>query len=153
MSKIYLLCELNDENYAYATYSFYKTFEEAEQAAIQTCKDWENDCDIEVENDGFRVTGNYDESFFVTEIKQIATTQGTHLLVWHHGYEGVDFEVRFQGTCEECKLKMKEDMDNTIEECECLPEDICHNVIDTGNEWKVWDIVEIEGVNKCANIN
>lgn len=64
-------------------------------------------------------------------------------MIWHHGYEGVDFEVRFQGTYDECKAKMKKDMDNTIEEYECLPEDVCHNVIDTGNEWEVWDIVEI----------
>jgi hypothetical protein len=29
MKKLYLLCELNDEHYAYARYSFYKTYEKA----------------------------------------------------------------------------------------------------------------------------
>ena len=143
MSKIYLLCELNDENYAYATYLFYKTFEEAEQAAIKACKDWEDDCDIEVENDGFRVTGNYDESFFVTEIKQIATTQGSHLLVWHHGYEGVNFEVRFQGTYDECVAIRDVEIKETVNKLELLDEDVNENVVDTGNEWEVWDIVKI----------
>lgn len=140
----YLLCELNDENYTDASYTFHKTYEEAKMEAIVDCVDqFEGNCEVETDNEGFRISSTQGDNFFVTEIKQIATTQGTHLLVWHHGYEGVNFEVRFQGTYEECKLKMKEDMNNTIEEYECLPEDVCHNVIDTGNEWEVWDIVEI----------
>jgi hypothetical protein len=141
----YLLCELNDENYTDASYTFHKTYEEAKIEAIVDCvEQFDGDCEVETDNEGFRISSSQGDNFFVTEIKQIATTQGTHLLVWHHGYEGVDFEVRFQGTYEECKLKMKEDMDNTIEGYEVSPEDVCHNVIDTGNEWEVWDIVEIE---------
>lgn len=140
----YLLCELNDENYTDASYTFHKTYEEAKIEAIVDCVDqFEGNCEVETDNEGFRISSTQGDNFFVTEIKQIATTQGTHLLIWHHGYEGVDFEVRFQGTYDECKAKMKEDMDNIIEEYECLPEDVCHNVIDTGNEWEVWDIVKI----------
>ena len=140
----YLLCELNDENYTDASYTFHKTYEEAKIEAIVDCvEQFDGDCEVETDNEGFRISSSQGDNFFVAEIKQIATIQGTHLLVWHHGYEGVDFEVRFQGTYEECKLKMKEDMDNIIEKYECLPEDVCHNVIDTGNEWEVWDIVEI----------
>lgn len=140
----YLLCELNDENYTDASYTFHKTYEEAKIEAIVDCVDqFDGNCEVETDNEGFRISSTQGDNFFVTEIKQIATTQGTHLLIWHHGYEGVDFEVRFQGTYDECKAKMKEDMDNIIEEYECLPKDVCHNVIDTGNEWEVWDIVKI----------
>ena len=140
----YLLCELNDENYTDASYTFHKTYEEAKFEAIVDCvEQFDGNCEVETDNEGFRISSSQGDNFFVTEIKQIATTQGTHLLVWHHGYEGVDFEIVFQGTYEECKLKMKEDMDNTIGEYEHLSEDVCHNVIDTGNEWEVWDIVEI----------
>ena len=44
MSKLYLLCELNDEDYAYASHSFYKTYEEAKREATKSCKDLNEDC-------------------------------------------------------------------------------------------------------------
>lgn len=76
--------------------------------------------------------------------EQIAMTQGTHLFVWHHGYDGVDFEVRFQGTYEECKAKMEEEMKEVRNNLVYSDEDMFENAVDTGNEWEVWDIVEIE---------
>ena len=144
MSKLYLLCELDDEDYAYASYSFYKTYEEAKQAAIEDCKDWDERCDIEIEHEGFRIVTGCEDSFYVTEIKQIYPECGTHLLIWHHGYEGVDFEVRYQGTYEECTREMKKEIKELVDNYELADEDICDNVIDTGNEWEVFDIVKIE---------
>lgn len=143
--KMYVVCELNDENYTDASYSFFYTYNSAKEKAIIDCVEhYEGNCEVETQDNGFRIISSDENvSFYVTEIKQIDSFQGRYLLIWHHGYEGVDFEVRFQGTYDECKAKMKKDMDNTIEEYECLPEDVCHNVIDTGNEWEVWDIVEI----------
>lgn len=38
-------------------------------------------------------------------------------------------------------------MQKTIELLELLPEDISRNVIDTGTEWEIWDIVEIQKSN------
>lgn len=143
MSKLCLLCKLNDEDYAYASYSFYKTFEEAKQAAIKSCKDWEEDCNIDIEDDGCRITARYADSFYVTEIKQVCSECGTHLLLWHHGYDGVDFECRFQGTHEECKREMKNEIAKLVDDLELIDEDISNNVIDTGAEWEVFDIVEI----------
>lgn len=143
MSKLYLLCELNDEDYAYAEHKFFKTYEEAKQAAIKSCKDWKSNCDIEIEDEGFRITARYEDSFYVTEIKQICPGCGTHLLIWHHGYEGVDFEVRYQGTYEECERTMKKEIQELVDNYELVDEDICINTIDTGNEWEVFDIVEI----------
>lgn len=66
-----------------------------------------------------------------------------HLLIWHHGYEGVDFEVRFQGTREECEIEMKK-IKELVDDLELCDEDIFGNTIDTGAEWEVFDIVEIE---------
>lgn len=143
MSKLYLLCELNDENYTDAQYSCYKSFEETVQAAINTCKDWKEDCAVEIEDEGWRITARYEDSFYVTEIKQFYPECGTHLLIWHHGYEGVDFEIRYQGTYEECKREMKKEIEKLVNDLELWDEDICDNVIDTGNEWEVFDIVEI----------
>ena len=144
MSKLYLLCELNDEDYAYASHSFYKTYEEAKREATKSCKDLNEDCEIEIEDEGFRITARYEGSFYVTEIKQICPECGTHLLIWHHGYEGVDFEVRYQGTYEECTREMKNEIKELVDNYELADEDICDNIIDTGNEWEVFDIVKIE---------
>ena len=72
------------------------------------------------------------------------TERGTHLLVWHHGYEGVDFEVRHQGSYEDCKKAMEKEIQKLMDDLGLLDEDINENVIDTGNEWEVFDIVEIK---------
>ena len=116
MSKLYLLCELDDEDYAYASHSFYKTYEEAKREATKSCKDLNEDCEIEIEDEGFRITARY---------------------------EGVDFEVRYQGTYEECTREMKKEIKELVDNYELADEDICDNVIDTGNEWEVFDIVKI----------
>ncbi|HAU88198.1 MAG TPA: hypothetical protein DCW90_22805 [Lachnospiraceae bacterium] len=144
MSKLYLLCGLNDENYTQAEHSFYKSYKDALQAVIDSCNEWEESCEIEIEDDGYRITARYYDSFYVTEIKQICPECGTHLLIWHHGYEGVDFEVRLQGTYEECEREMKKEIYKLVNDLELTEEDICDNVIDTGNEWEVFDIVEIK---------
>lgn len=143
MSKLYLLCKLNDEDYAYAEHGFYKSFEDAVHAAIDACKEWNKDCEVEIEDEGWRITARYGGAFYVTEIKQICPKCGTHLLIWHHGYEGVDFEIKYQGTYEKCQREMKKEIQRIVDELELVDEDVNDNVIDTGNEWEVFDIVEI----------
>lgn len=72
----YLLCELNDENYTDASYTFHKTYEEAKIEAIVDCvEQFDGDCEVETDNEGFRISSSQGDNFFVTEIKQIATTQ------------------------------------------------------------------------------
>lgn len=143
MSKLYLLCGLNDKDYAYAEHYFYKSFEEAKEAAIDACNEWNEDCEIEVEDEGWRITARYGDSFYVTEIKKVCPECGTHLLVWHHGYEGVDFEIRYQGKYEECVKEKEREIQKILEDLELEDGDVFENVIDTGNEWEVFDIVEI----------
>lgn len=143
MDKLYLLCELNDEEYTNANYSFYETYMEAKKEAALTCiEQFENFGEMEIESDVFGISSKQNESFYVTNIIEIELDKGTHLLIWHHAYDGVDFRVSFQGTYKECEVKMKEEMDEVIN---LHPlSDICDNVVDTGEEWQVWDIVEIK---------
>lgn len=145
MSKLYLLCELDDEHYTCAEYRFYKSFKDTIQAAIDSCNEWNENCEIEIEDEGYRITARYYDSFYVTEIKEICPDSGKHLLVWHHGYEGVDFEVRYQGTYEECKKETSKEIYDLVNDLKLTDDDICDNVIDTGVEWEVFDIVEIKG--------
>lgn len=143
MSKLHLLCELNDENYTLASFSFYEYFQDAVQNAIKACKEWNEDCEIHAGKE-LRITANCGDSFYVTEIKQVWTELGTHLLVWHHGYQGVNFEVRHQGTYEDCKKAMEKEVQKLKDDLGLHDKDINDNVIDTGDEWEVFDIIKIK---------
>lgn len=144
MSKLYILCELNDENYTDAQFSFYRTYGEAKNAALNACKEWNEKCRIESRE--FKIIGSAsDSAFYVAEIKQLSPKVGTHLLIWHHGYDGVDFEIRFQGTYDECQKQRKREINYLMDKLDLAGEDICDNVVDTGDEWEVFDIVEIRG--------
>ena len=147
MTELYLLCELNDEDYAYAQHSFHKNYKDALQSAIDSCKEWNCDCDIEVENDGWRVTARCGNSFYVTEIKRVCPECGTHLLVWHHGYYGVDFKVLYQGTYEKCREEMEKRIQKLVDDLKLTDDDICEEVVDTGIEWEVFDIIKVEDKN------
>ena len=143
MKNTYLLCELNDEDYAYAKFSFYKTHEQAIDAAILACvARFDGNCEIETANSSFRITSKQDNTFYVTEIKRIEV-EGTHLLVWHHGYEGVDFKILYQGTYDQCVAEEEKKINCLMEELECTEDDRNDNIIDTGIEWEVFDIIEI----------
>ena len=57
MSKLHLLCELNDENYTLASFSFYENFQDAVQNAIKACKEWNEDCEVHAGKE-LRITAN-----------------------------------------------------------------------------------------------
>ena len=149
----YLLCELNAENYTMPEFSFFNTKEEAIKEALFVCANHFNghyDTDITVENNLSRICVDDEDDFYVTEILEFDETKGDHLLVWHHAYHGVDFGIRFQGTFWECddeRIKQIQrvfdeyDLSNADNEGFDIEED---NVVDTGEEWEMWSIVEIK---------
>lgn len=164
----YILCELDDESYAHPSFGFYDSFNSAQKEAIESIiyifnyaegynlqlktEDPESEKDI---IDSVRISANWGknrENFYVTEFFPIDESKGTHLLVWHHAYEGVGFKILLQGTYEECLAERRKQMKELYEDCEAgdwggdnsdidLEED---NIIDTGNEWEMWSIVEIK---------
>lgn len=141
--KRYLLCELNDENYTDAFFRIFNILSSATNTAILDCiNEYCGNC--QVETNDLRIASSRGDSFYVAEIKEFEEHDGTHLLVWHHAYKGVGFEIRYQGTYEECKMEMEREMEMVLNEYH-LPDEAKQfdNVIDTGNEWEVWDIVEI----------
>ena len=82
-------------------------------------------------------------------IIQVCPQVGTHLLVWHHAYEGIGFGIIDQGTEKECKRQRRKEIHKLVEEKELSEEDICENVVDTGSEWEVFDIVPIKQIDRC----
>lgn len=143
--KLYLLSELNSKDYAYASHSVLKSYQEANEAAVSACVNkFEGNCDVEIEKQGFRITSQQDLDFYVTEIKPFVLEKGEYLLVWHHAYDGVDFEICFQGSREECEKRREEEIKKLCEELDLsFEDDVIDNVVDTGTEWEVWDIVDI----------
>ena len=114
----YLLCELNAENYTMPIFNIFDTKEEAIKEALFVCANHFNgdDTDISVENDLSRITVVDEEDFYVTEILEFDENKGDHLLVWHHAYHGVDFEIRFQGTFFECDDERIEQIQRVFDE-------------------------------------
>lgn len=110
MSKQYLLCELNDENYSEPMFSQFNDFEKAFDEALHRCGYFINgDITIEIEENRKRVSANTkDNRFYVTEIKEIDSGKGNYALVWHHAYYGVSFEVLCIGSYDDCNKQIRE---------------------------------------------
>lgn len=147
----YLLCELNAENYTMPEFSFFNTKEEAVKQALWVCANHfdGDDTNISVDNNCSRICVEDEDDFYVTEIYEFDETKGNYLFIWHHAYAGVDFEIRFQGTYEECDDERKRQIQNVFDEYVCDKADNdgfdieTDSVVDTGEEWEMWSIEKI----------
>ena len=155
--KRYLVCSLNDENYTQADYDFCSTFEEAKEKCIENVAEY---YEISNEEATSRMEFRYDEesnnhfynyqdedSFFVNQIIEIDINKEDYLCVWHHAYDGVDFNVIKIGSDKECSDFMYKDSDTTFKEYGAeISIGNAQVVIDTGEEWEVWDVIKVEEV-------
>ena len=153
--KRYLVCSLNDENYTQADYDFCSTFEEAKEKCIENVAEY---YEISNEEATSRMEFRYDEesnnhfynyqdedSFFVNQIIEIDINKEDYLCVWHHAYDGVDFNVIKIGSDKECSDFMYKDSDTTFKEYGAeISVGSAQVVIDTSEEWEVWDVIKVE---------
>lgn len=96
---MFLLCELDDENYTSPCFSQFNSFKKAFDEALVSCGNFKDDnMRIEVTDNRNRISANTDNNFFVTEIKEFDANKGDHILVWHHAYNGVGFGILCVGT-------------------------------------------------------
>ena len=159
--KKYLVCSLNDENYTCADYDFYDSLEEAKEQCIQNtvecmCVDKEDALKcmefVEIVEDQKFPTWRYDYNmgynFFVNQIIEIDIEDGDNALVWHHSYDGVDFRIEHIGTEASC-INLKAACSNRVYVERGIDIDIYTNqtVVDTGEEWEVWDVIKYEDGN------
>lgn len=153
---MFLLCELDDENYTSPCFSQFNSFKKAFYKALVSCGNFKDDnMRIDVADNRNRISANTDDGhFFVTEIKEFDENKGDYILVWHHAYNGVGFGILNVGTEEECIQKRIEelkkifdgyDLSNGDNEDFDMEND---NVVDTGVEWEVFSIVKIENVEE-----
>lgn len=147
--KIYLLCELGDEHYTDPSFVQFTDFNSAYKEAIHDCAYCFDSGIIEIEENRNRVSVSSGDKFFITEIKEVDISKGDYMLVWHHAYNGVDFNLLMVGTYDECvarRIKELElifneyDLSNADNEGFDIKTDTC---IDTGEEWEVFSIVKI----------
>ena len=149
MNILYLLCELGDEHYTDPVFTVFQCQKAAFSSAIKSCLNYAKDRDftMEVESQK-RISVRFGSSnFYVTEVKEFDPTKGDFILVWHHAYDGVGFDIEYTGSYEECKNKMTECVNEAQEQiqCELEWETAVQACIDTGNEWELWTIIN------CAN--
>lgn len=148
---MYLLCELDDSEYTQPTFSQFDNFENAFDEALLSCGYFtEHDIQIEIEKNRKRISAHTeDDNFYVTEIKEFDESKGTHILIWHHAYNGVGFEILCVGTEEECLQKRRKEIKKIFDERNLSNGDNedfdidNDNVVDTGEEWEVFSIIEI----------
>ena len=148
--KIYLLCELGDEHYTDPSFIQFTDFDSAYREAIHDCAYcFDDESVIEIDENRERVSASSGDKFFITEIKEVDVSNGDYMLVWHHAYNGVDFNILMVGTYEECvarRIKGFEmifeeyDLSNADNEGFDIQTDTC---IDTGEEWEIFSIVKI----------
>lgn len=152
---MFLLCELDDENYTYPCFSQFNSFKKAFDEALVSCGNFNDDnMRIDVTDNRNRISANTDNNFFVTEIKEFDANKGDHILVWHHAYNGVGFGILCVGTEEECIQRRREEVKKIFDEYDLSKGDNENfdmkndGVIDTGEEWEVFSIVKIENVEE-----
>ena len=109
---MFLLCELDDENYTSPCFSQFNSFKKAFYKALVSCGNFKDDnMRIDVADNRNRISANTDDGhFFVTEIKEFDENKGDYILVWHHAYNGVGFGILNVGTEEECIQKRREEL-------------------------------------------
>lgn len=150
----YLANILDSDSYMYATRKAFKRFYEAKRWATRYFLDATDDGN----NIGklewgwkegeqiYRGTMEVDEDMWsVAEIIEVRG-DGNYVVVWHHAFEGVDFKTLSNAVSYE---KAKEVFDTARQNLvNCYGDDdidikdgFC--CIDTGNEWEVIEIVEL----------
>lgn len=160
--KVYLVCGLNDENYTSPYFEICETLEQAKEICINNVLMHEKTVSLNddvskfmkfetmVNSYRYDYADDTEENFFVNEIIEIDIpnneNEATYLCIWHHAYNGVDFEVKIIGTYEECYSYMQNEIDKELTSYDTSkleydnPTEAC---VDTSDEWFVWNIIRV----------
>ena len=151
----YLVCSLNDENYTQADYDFCNTFEEAKEKCIENVAEYYEISNKEAklymkfiyDGDSNNHFYNYQDeySFFVNQIIEIDVDKEDYLCVWHHAYNGVNFDLTKVGSDKECSdIMYKESAEIFKAYGMEISIDSSQVIVDTGEEWEVWDVIKVK---------
>lgn len=157
----YLVCGLSEEKPNKAKYNFCETLQDAFKICVDNViehfgfyRNVEDDIlskgklnFLESTNDGMNFFYTEGKETYYNSILELDTihTEKTHLLVWHHCYRGVDFDIHMEASVRECRDEMYEAAKSVYKECEgtgWLESKMQISFRDSG-EYQCWDIVEI----------
>ena len=151
---MFLICELNDEDYTEPAFRVCETketaFEESMKRLDDLAKKEGSELKVSYHGNRTRIDWQLKDRFVVAENLPFNESFGDYLLVWHHAYNGVDFSILGQGTYEECLKKRitiikrmfaENDFSSGDNEDFDFETDTC---IDTGEEWEMFDIVNVK---------
>jgi len=162
----YLVCSLDEEQYASASYHLFRTMEEARQFCYdkkryQYLENGRFTEDIIPCEDEKKVRIDFvqddERCFVVNEISsiKIKAIKDLFLCVRHHAYEGVNFDVREIGTYQACVDRSRKEFYDLLTELENLQIDVNvvsesdrQMILDTGIEFEIWDVVRVDKICK-----
>ena len=156
----YLVCGLSEEKQNKAKYNFCETLQDAFKICVDNViehfgfyRNMEDDIlakgklkFLESTNDGMNFSYTEGKETYYNNILELDPTpmKKTHLLVWHHCYLGVDFDIHMEGFMMECRDEMYAEAKKSYEECEGTDWNESETQISfcDSHEWQCWDIVE-----------
>lgn len=152
----FISCNLDDEHYAEAEYDFFDTMTEGKRSCFENLPfdpiysgvegsiEYKETFSFDNKPSSFRLSQTQENCFYVTEVHPYEAT-GEYACIWHHAYEGVSFEVVCVGSYDEC-------MEYARNSAKAVYADFEHGeydeftdqvIVDTENEWQVWDVVKL----------
>ena len=145
----YIVCTLDDENYTSPTFTICDT----EDSALYVCRQniaeyFENVTSATIEyskGETIRYEIENSKNFLVNEILSFDETNGEYLLIRHHAYNGVGFNLVAVGTLDTCRDEMEYQIQEILEDSHASlewenAEQCC---IDIETEWIVLTIFKI----------
>lgn len=157
----YLVCGLSENEPFKAKFDFCETLQDAFKICVNNViehfgfyRNMEDDIlskgklkFLDSTNDGINFSYTEGKETYYNNILELDPTpmKKTHLLVWHHCYLGVDFDIHMEGSMMECRDEMYAEAKESYEECEGTDWNESETQISfcDSHEWQCWDIVEI----------
>lgn len=162
LSYEYLVCCLDEEQYASASYHLFHTMEEAKQFCFDKARYQylekgsfaEGSIPYKEGQRKVRIDFVQDDGccFVINEIFPVKITDISDLFlcVRHHAYDGVDFDIKEIGSYQKCVDRSRKEFYDLLTELESLQinvnvvsENEKQMILDTGSEFEIWDVIRV----------
>lgn len=157
----YLVCGLSENEPFKAKFDFCETLQDAFKICVNNViehfgfyRNMEDDIlskgklkFLDSTNDGINFSYTEGKETYYNSILELDSIpmKKTHMIVWHHCYLDVDFDIHMEGSLEECQKQMHKEARKLYAEYEGTEWKRSETQISFRDscEWQCWDIVEI----------
>lgn len=159
----YLVCGLSENEPFKAKFDFCETLQDAFKICVNNViehfvfyRNMEDDIlskgklsFLDSTNDGMNFSYTEGKETYHNSILELDSIpmKKTHMIVWHHCYLDVDFDIHMEGSLEECQKQMYKEARKLYTEYEGTEWKRSETQISFHDsyEWQCWDIIEIPG--------